>query len=815
MKRTGLFLILMAIVAAVSAQVAPLEMSWDKLTEGSKNAKFVITLKNVSDSTLRDNWTICIASQGWIRPVKGGPVIANWVNGTLYHIVPTEDYMPMAPGETVTYIYNVDGVTQKTFRLENPYMVFDGGKPMSVKYMAGTSNVGDLSDASSLSHYRDYSAIPAPDALAAWDIFPAVKAARPLKGAADLSHGYRLSAPAVFAGEADILREKLAAFGINENRKSGVKIAFERLPKAKNDEYYTLRITKNAIVLRAATPEGAFNAAQTLIGLLKSNDSKTLAAVEIEDWPDFAYRGVHLDIARNFTPYGYIRRLIDIFSELKINKVQFHVTDDEGWRVEIPGIEELITVGSRRGYPADTYECLPTAYDNHYCPDGATTGNGYVTRGQFIDLIRYAAARHIELIPEIELPGHSKAAITAMIARYNKYRDTDSAKATEYLLLLPEDVSHNLSAQGMTNNVINVALPSARNFVKKVIAEIDSMYAEAGVPLRKLHIGGDEVCEDNWKSSPACLAYMKEHGLATPHQLSEDFFLEITEFMADRGIQYGCWQEVALNNRPETDRILASRAYGINAWATDPVGGNDVITYQMANNGYPVIGSGVTNLYFDMVCGRNPEEPGLNWGPSTDERMAFALQPFDIYRSARIDHDENLLDIYRAGDGKPQLSPETKGNIVGIQSQLWAEAIRSPQQFEYMLFPKVYGLAERAWNAHPSFEGLPEETEPLAYNAALARFYALIEQRELPYLGTRGVNYRVPYPGLKIENGTLRAACPYRLAEIRYTTDGTEPTRYSALYTAPVALPADCDVVKAKAFFGGKESVATALRNRK
>lgn len=812
MKRTGLSLILTAAAAIASAQVAPIEMSWDKLTEGSKNAKFVFTLKNVSDSTIHDNWTIYIASQGWIRPVKGAPVIANWLNGTLYNIEPTEHYMPMVPGETLTYIYNVDGETQKTFRPENPYMVFDGGKPMVVRYHAGTSNVGDLSDASSLSHYRDYSAIPAAVALKPWDIFPAVKTAKPLNGVAELSRGYRLSAPTAFGGEADILKAKLTALDIRENKKDGVRIAFERLNKAENDEFYTLKITNNSIVMHAATPEGAFNAAQTLLGMLKNNPSKTLAAVEIEDWPDFAYRGVHLDIARNFTPCEYIKRLLDVFSELKINKVQFHVTDDEGWRLEIPGIEELVTVGSRRGYPANTYECLPTAYDNHYSPDGTTVGNGYLTREEFIDLIRYAAARHIELIPEIELPGHSKAAITAMLARYNKYRHTDSVKATEYRLLLPEDASNNHSAQGLTDNVINIALPSARNFVKKVIAEIDSMYADAGVPLRKLHIGGDEVREDNWNSSPACRAYMKKHGLSTPHQLSEDFFLDITGFMADRGIQYGCWQEVALNNRPETDSILAARAYGINAWATDPAEGNDVITYQMANNGYPVIGSGVTNLYFDMVYGRNPEEPGLNWGPSMDERMAFALQPYDIYRSARIDHGENLLDIYRAGDGKPQLSPEAKSNIVGIQSQLWAEAIRSPQQFEYMLFPKVYGLDERSWNAHPSFEGLPEETEPQAYNAALAQFYALIEQRELPYLDTRGVNYRVPYPGLKIEDGTLHAACPYRMAEIRYTTDGTEPTRYSALYTAPVNLPGDCTVVKAKAFFGGKESVAAALR---
>lgn len=812
MRRTGLFLILTVVAAIASAQSAPLEMSWDKLSEGRKNAKFVITLKNVSDSVLRDNWTIYVASQGWIRPVKGGPVIANWINGTLYDIEPTEHYMPMAPSETVTYIYNVDGETQKTFRLENPYMVFDGGKPMTVRYVAGTSNVGDLSDASSLSHYRDYSAIPPAEALNPWDIFPAVKSARPLRGTADMSRGFRLSAPAEFGAEADILRAKLAAQGISENPKGGVRIAFERLSKAKDDEFYTIKITNNSIVMRAATPEGAFNAAQTLTGMLKGNDSKTLAAVEIEDWPDFAYRGVHLDIARNFVPYEYIRRLIDVFSELKINKVQFHVTDDEGWRVEIPGIEELTAVGSRRGYPADTYECLPTAYDNHFCPDAATIGNGYVTREQFIDLIRYAASRHIELIPEFELPAHSKAAITAMIARYNRYRDSDPVKATEYQLLLPEDASHNLSAQGMTNNVINIALPSARNFVKKVITELESMYAEAGVPLRKLHIGGDEVREDNWNSSPSCLAYMKEHGLATPHQLSEDFFLDITGFMADRGIQFGCWQEVALNNRPETDRVLASRAYGINAWATDPAGGNDVITYQMADNGYPVIVSGVTNLYFDMVYGRNPEEPGLNWGPSMDERMSFALQPFDIYRSARIDHDENLTDIYRAGDGKPRLTPATEGNIIGLQSQLWAEAIRSPQQFEYMLFPKVYGLAERGWNAHPSFEGLPEETEPQTFNAALAQYYALIEQRELPYLDTRGVNYRVPYPGLRIDDGTLLAACPYSNAEIRFTTDGTEPTRYSALYTSPVNLPEDCSVVKAKAFFGGKESVVTSLR---
>ena len=221
-----------------------------------------------------------------------------------------------------------------------------------------------------------------------------------------------------------------------------------------------------------------------------------LEAMFVEDYPDLLYRGQMIDIARNFTTVDNLKKLIDIFASYKMNVRHFHFADDEAWRLDIPGLEELIAVGSRRGHTVDESRCLYPCYDGGCDPDAATVGNGHYSREDFIGLVRYAAERHIRVIPEIESPGHARAAIVSMKARYNKYKETDMAKATEYLLSEPEDTSRYESVQYYTDNVINVALPSSYRFMEKVIRELAAMYKEAGVPLSTVHLGGDEVAHE-------------------------------------------------------------------------------------------------------------------------------------------------------------------------------------------------------------------------------------------------------------------------------------------------------------------------------
>jgi hexosaminidase len=491
-----------------------------------------------------------------------------------------------------------------------------------------------------------------------------------------------------------------------------------------------------------------------------------------------------------------------------MNVLHFHFSDDEAWRLEIPGLEELTAVGSRRGHTTDESRCLYPCYDGGYDPDAATVGNGYYSREDFIGLLRYAAERHIRVIPEIESPGHARAAIVSMKARYNRYKDTDMEKAAEYLLSEPEDTSRYASVQYYTDNVINVAMPSTYRFMEKVIQELAAMYREAGVPLATVHLGGDEVARGVWLGSPKCQALMKEKGMTKPHDLAEHFITQMADIMQRNGLKFSGWQEVALGHTEEAHRQLRTQAAGVYCWNTVP--GYDEVVYQIANNGYPVILCNVGNFYMDMAYNGHPDERGLDWGGYVDESVSFSMLPFSIYRSLRTDGAGNPVDLDAAEKGKTVLTAEGRKNILGVQGQLFAETIRSFNGVEYLLFPKIMGLAERGWNAYPAWEELRGAQEQQAFNKALALYYEKISDMEMPYWARNGINFRLPHPGLLVKDGKLYANVAIRGAEIRYTTDGSEPDAQSALWEAPV--PCHAPVVKAKTFCQGKESLPITLK---
>lgn len=487
--------------------------------------------------------------------------------------------------------------------------------------------------------------------------------------------------------------------------------------------------------------------------------------------------------------------------------LQFHFSDDEGWRLEIPGLEELTAIGSRRGHTTDEKDWLYPAYDGGYDPYAATSGNGYYTREEFIDLLRYAAERHVQVIPEIESPGHARAAIVAMNVRYKKYIDTDPEKAKEYLLSDLQDTSRYISAQAYTDNVMNVALPSTYRFMEKVIQEIVAMYKEAGAPLTTIHLGGDEVAKGAWMGSPLCRALMEEQGMEKAHDLAEYFITRVADCLQQHHLSFNGWQEVALGHQKDTHTYLSQRAAGINSWKTVPEWKEDEIPYQIANNGYPVILCNVNNFYLDLAYDAHPDEPGHFWGGYVDESKAFSMLPFDVYRSSRTDMAGNPVEISSAGKGKTTLTASGRKQIKGVQAQLFAETIRGFQWVEYYTFPKVMGLVERGWNAHPDWETLSGAAEQQTFDRDLALFYEKISVKEMPYWSRIGVNFRLPHPGLTIRDGLLYANTSIEGAQIRYTTDGTEPTVESELWETPVACQAA--VVKAKLFYRDKQSVTS------
>ena len=277
--------------------------------------------------------------------------------------------------------------------------------------------------------------------------------------------------------------------------------------------------------------------------------------------------------------------------------------------------------------------------------------------------------------------------------------------------------------------------------------------------------------------------------------------------MQKNGMKFSGWQEVALGHTEQAHQQLRAQAAGVYCWNTVP--GYDEVVYQTANNGYPVILCNVGNFYMDMAYNGHPDERGLDWGGYVDESISFAMLPFSIYRSLRKNMAGDPIDLSAAEKGKTLLTAVGKKNIVGVQGQLFAETIRNFGQIEYLLFPKMMGLIERGWNAYPVWEALSGAPEQQAFDKALASYYEKISEKEMPYWAKNGINFRLPHPGLMVKEGTLYANVAIDGAEIRYTTDGTEPTAQSALWEAPVKC--DAPVVKAATFYQGKKSVSITL----
>ena len=802
---------------------APVSLTWEMgasdIAPGYYENSFV--LKNISDAPLPKDWTIYYSQLPRNVKQAGNPAVkVESVNGNFFKMYPTESFTSLAPGDSmrITFLcsYKLD---RNSHVPEGTYWVAatDGkeGKPLPV-----TLNALGLPSPESLSGYPDAVKIyesnlrlaHAP-ALKQSDILPSVKKVTPAEGGVVLDGKVALAYPGEYAGEARLLKEKLSAlYGLEIVDQAPVTIALETLAdkaKAVNDEYYDMVIGSDLIKISAATPHGVFNGTQTLLAMLKDKKAPyRLDAMSVEDYPDLLYRGQMIDIARNFPPADNLKKLVDIFASYKMNVLHFHFADDEAWRLEIPGLEELTAVGSCRGHTTDESRCLYPCYDGGYDPDASTVGNGHYSREDFIGLLRYAAERHIRVIPEIESPGHARAAIVSMKARYNRYKDTDMEKAAEYLLSEPEDTSRYASVQYYTDNVINVAMPSAYRFMEKVIQELAAMYEEAGVPLTTVHLGGDEVARGVWLGSPKCRALMKEEGMTKPHDLAEYFITQMAGIMQRNGLKFSGWQEVALGHTEEAHRQLRTQAAGVYCWNTVP--GYDEVVYQIANNGYPVILCNVGNFYMDMAYNGHPDERGLDWGGYVDEAISFSMLPFSIYRSLRTDGAGDSVDLDKAEKGKTVLTAEGRKNILGVQGQLFAETIRSFSGVEYLLFPKIMGLAERGWNAYPAWEKLRGAQEQQAFDKALALYYEKISDMEMPYWAKNGINFRLPHPGLLVKDGTLYANTAIRGAEIRYTMDGSEPTVNSALWEMP--MKCDASVVKAGTFYQGKASLPITLK---
>ena len=550
-----------------------------------------------------------------------------------------------------------------------------------------------------------------------------------------------------------------------------------------NTEAYTMEIDSTGIDLVGAGAAAVFYAIQSFLQLLdftKKGESSILEVPYIlaQDKPQFAYRGMHLDVSRNFHEVKTIKKLLDMMSFYKLNKFHFHLTDDEGWRIEIPGLPELTEIGGRRGHTNTETKCLLPSYGSGFdSNDPKSAGNGFYSRKDFIDLLLYAHQRHIEIIPAIDLPGHARAAVRAMEIRHDHFKVLgDIDKANEYLLTDWDDTSEYESEQMWRQNVVNIGLPSTYRFIEKIIDEIFAMYVDADVKLSAIHIGGDEVPSGVWLKSPVCLNLIQKHPeLENIYDLSEYFIKRVNKILMSKGVQTAGWEEIALthkNGKVEPNPSFVEDNLMLYTWNTIWGQGGEEIPYKLANLGYEVILSNAPNLYFDLAYDKDPEELGYYWAGYTDTEDTFKFIPMNFFKSAEKDVLGKLIDPAKHYQNAERLTQEGRKNIRGIQGQLWGETIRTGERIEYLLFPRMCALAERAWSKEPVWATINDSTlQKNAYQADWKQFANRLAKIELPRLDYLfgSVSYRIPMPGAKVENGLLIANTSLPGLTIRYT----------------------------------------------
>jgi hexosaminidase len=392
---------------------------------------------------------------------------------------------------------------------------------------------------------------------------------------------------------------------------------------------------------------------------------RPLLPMTIEDWPDYPYRGFMLDVVRDFRTVDEVIEIIDLMASWKLNTLHFHLADDESWCLEIKSLPELTEYGAHHALPDWDLKETKALKPSANGQIGNAT---FYTAEEYMQILRYAWERRIAVIPEFDTPGHSRASIKAM-QEYER-RTGDSG----FRLQDPADTSHYWSAQDFTDNVLSVYLPSVYKFYGTVFDEVIRLHKEAGVPLPAIHIGGDEVPDGAWSGRDR-------------HEMKERFTNGMLDLAEARGIRLAGWEDIAKGLEPATEERLKRSLYFLNVWNTDGI------------EGFPVVLSPAPYTYLDLAYSDAPDEIGLSWAGYVDERKTFSLQPNDY-----------------------------KGDIIGVQAQLWSSQLRSFDDATYQMLPKALGVAERGWNAEPA--------------SNFERFYCIIVAREMPVWEMKGYVYK-------------------------------------------------------------------------
>ena len=524
----------------------------------------------------------------------------------------------------------------------------------------------------------------------------------------------------------EILRNVISSSVEVTTDKSQVDMYFQLKDIVGKPGSYKLESTPEYIRVEATDYSGIISAITTIRQLLPATievqgekQNYSIPVVQIEDAPRFEWRGFMLDASRHFWNKKEVKHVLDLMSLYKLNKFHWHLSDDQGWRIEIEKYPLLTEKGAWRKFNTQDRTCMARAKeedntdvlipeDKIRIVEGDTLYGGYYTHDDIKEIVAYATQRGIDVIPEIDMPGHFLAAI-------GQY---------------PELACDGLIGWGETfSSPICPGKDTTLEFCQNVFKEVFELF-----PYEYVHMGGDEVEKANWKKCPLCQKRIRTEKLGSVEELQAWFVRDMEKFFLANGKKLIGWDEVVSDGLSSDAAITWWRSWAKDALPTATAQKQKVIA---CPNEY---------FYFDYAQDQNSVKKILAYDPCADER----------------------------------LSPEQKKYIWGVQANLWAEWIPTMKRIEYLIVPRMIALSEIAWAEPTAKPGLEE-----FYRQFVPQFKRMDVMR---------VNYRVPdlqgfyKVNAFIDETTVELTCPLPGTEIRYTTDGSMPTKESALYNGALEV---------------------------
>ncbi|MEU8521481.1 beta-N-acetylhexosaminidase [Streptomyces sp. NBC_01216] len=541
------------------------------------------------------------------------------------------------------------------------------------------------------------------------DVIPAPRGARTVPAAGDsvLDESTVVDAAPGTEGVALLLRRMIgAATGLplpparahadgepgtgDDERGTAIRLRIARDDDGRlGPEGYTLRAGRDGVTVRGGGPAGVFWGVQTLRQLLGPDAYRrapadparrwTVPATVIEDAPRFRWRGLMLDVARHFLPKDDVLRYLDLLAAHKLNVFHFHLTDDQGWRLEIKRHPRLTETGSWRLRTKWGHRASPLWND--------TPHGGFYTQDDIREIVAYAAERHITVVPEIDLPGHSQAAIAA-------YPELGNGDVVDTASLTVWDT------WGVNPNVLAPTEATLR-FYEGVFEEVLDLF-----PSTFVHVGGDECPKDQWRLSPTAQARIAELGLADEDELQSWFIRHFDRWLADRGRRLIGWDEILEGGLAPGAAVSSWRGYAGGVAAAEA--GHDVVMCPQQH------------VYLDHRQAPGDEEP----------------VPIGFVRT--------LEDVYRFDPVPSALPPEAAAHVLGTQANVWTEAMENRSRVDYQVFPRLAAFAEVAWSTLPA----PADRDFADFERRMTAHYRRLDALGVDYRPPTGPTPRQQRPGV-------------------------------------------------------------------